>query len=223
MKQIIKLTESDLYRIVKESINKIIRESKYDYYDSSPYDEYNEFDRNMNDEIESDCYKAKYKLTKGDYSKNTINTLLKGIKEGDEEAIDAYYIAKRDVVCPTFVKQAENIMSWSEIYDTYNPIRGDSLGTDFDGRTRLGSSFSNAALNGVNYVRGNNEPNFEKIYGGSPKNDINLNIYNRNGKLGMAALYPDTEKGNLARLARPTIRATYNAAKDYQKSRNESD
>ena len=223
MKKTIRLTESDLHRIVKESVNRILRESKYNYYDSSPYDEYNEFDRNMNDEIESDCYEAKFKLTKGDYSKNTINTLLNGIKEGDEEAIDAYYYAKMNGVCPIFVKQAENIMSWSEIYDTYNPRSGDSLGTDFDGKTRLGSSFSNAALNGVNYVRGNIKPDFEKIYGGSSKNDINLNIYNRNGKLGMAALSPDTEEGSLARLARPTIRATYNAAKDYQKSRNKSD
>lgn len=54
-KQVIRLTESDLHRIVKESVNRILKEDEGNRL-PYPYDEYNEFDRGMFGDEEDEYY-----------------------------------------------------------------------------------------------------------------------------------------------------------------------
>lgn len=106
MRQRIRLTEGDLHRIVKESVERILKEEQF--ADDPLYNEWDDYD--MPDEY----YDYRIRMQNGDYSKEVIDTLLRGIRDNEAEALDAYEYAKREGVCPRFVKQAENIMSWSE-------------------------------------------------------------------------------------------------------------
>lgn len=110
-RKVVRLTESKLRNIVRETVSEVLKESKYDY---EPYfDEYNEFDRNNPLELE-DCWELKKRYLDGDDSKEVFDGLICGIEEGDGDAYDAYEIAKRKGDWPEFVKAAENAMSWDK-------------------------------------------------------------------------------------------------------------
>lgn len=112
-KQVIRLTESDLHRIIKESVNRILKEDEGNRL-PYPYDEYNEFDRGMFGDEEDEYYDYAQRFYAGDYSKGVISKLIYGCRNGEDEAIGAYEYAKSQGICPKFVKQVENDKSWKE-------------------------------------------------------------------------------------------------------------
>lgn len=117
MKKVIRLTESDLHRIVENSVKKILKES----YEEDPND-YDIYLHNNDEEIETSCYKARCEYMRGNHSKYIINTILDGIKERDEEAYELIRMLKyneKQGAATKFdkelIKKAEMLMDWADI------------------------------------------------------------------------------------------------------------
>jgi hypothetical protein len=208
MKNIIRLTESDLHKIVKESVNKILKE----------WDEYNEFDRNGDANDVSDWSRhvdaVVNRLYNGKATKEDFKEVLNSPEDFISPKDDFNYLRK---IYPEFIKQVENEMSWRDIDSQYYIDDEFNLGTDHErGNKAYANTARDLAADRGDYVGYNGDEKFVNYsgrnYHGSPKNDINLNVYDTGGKYGMDAQSVYGYKQNAGRSARSSIRDTFNAA-----------
>ena len=212
MKRKIRLTESDLHRIVKESVNRVLRE----------WDEYNEFDRNGDAGDVSPSY-ARYedmriKLLREPYSKKNEQMLLNYLKQNTPEECEELY-DQLGSKYPKFKRAWEIEDSWRNNDDIpYLPTQDEldargTYGSDFSqlnrngyrGKTTVGTARDLAALKGKYGTYTDLSKN--------PKNDINLNVYDLHGKQAMDSLSKFNSEIISGRNARSSMRDTYNAAK----------
>lgn len=224
MGKIIKLTESEFKNLITESVKNVIRE----------YDEYNEFDRNGDVNDMSPWYRdyeaLRLKLHKEPYSKENERLLMNYLKDNGEDVYGLY--DELGDKYPRFKKAFENLESWeNDPGRVYLPNKDDAFPTYGDNPDRQNKPYAKTALD-WSAVRGY-DPGHDGYdysnYGDkltaytqkdkdnrnkNPKNDINLNVYNRtSGKYGMLALSDDPLDKAIGRSARNTMRDTYNAAK----------
>ena len=222
MKKIVRLTEQDLHRIVKESVNRVIKE----------WDEYNEFDRNGDASDMSPSYERyehmRIKLLREPYSKKNEQMLLKYLKQNTPEECKGLYDQLGDKY-PKFKRAWEIENSWYNNEDFYDlPSSEDiakmkSYGTNPDDErkpARVGTGRDFAAVLGA---KGGIHPahnQFKNIdsWGQAHKNPANVrnvNIYNPNpkGKYAMKALSHDTNDQIIGKSVRSSMKDTYDTAK----------
>lgn len=222
-------------------------EGKYDFYDDAPYDEYNEFDRNGDANDASDTYrddeKLRLKLLREPYNKENERLLISLLKSRGWEDT-GYLYDELNHKYPTFKKYWENEYSYYGKprirYPKTNEIP--SYGDD-PYKTQPGNRKYVATVNDTDYdsrelaayrglERGNdNSPSFNYNYNDyysiedlknrtkNPKNDINQNIYDRQGVYAMDVLSDDELTKQIGKSVRSTMRDTYKAAKKNRQKR----
>lgn len=217
----IRLTETDLHRIIKESVNRVLRE----------WDEFNEFDRNGDASDMSLPYREyedmRLKLLKEPYSKKNEQMLLNYLKQNTPEECEELYDQLGDKY-PKFKRAWEIEYSWyhnDDFYDLPSPediSKMKSYGTNPNeywkpARASTGRDF--AALLGAEggihplHNRFKNIDSWGQAHK-NPANVRNVNTYNKKpGKYAMKALSHDTNDQIIGKSVRSSMKDTYDTAK----------